>query len=177
MIDFLDCLHSLAPDNLHRTSSPCLRVLTWLSFRELLPPCIHSPTLPQDNNRDLGALSYTSDCRHFPIARCTFSPFNKISATVASLFFLCKDSPARALQVPVVAPYLCTKFQHAFRIFFFTPCLPVAKQNVVFQNFPCYSLHFALSLSQDIVTTRHSSNKFGSALTAPISPLSAPICT
>ena len=118
---FFDCIHSLAPDILHRTLSPCLRVLTRFSSRQLLPPCIHSPALPHENNRDLSALSYTSYCRHFPIARCTFSPFNKISTTVASLFFLCKDSPARALQVPVAAPYPCTKFKHAFRIFFFTP--------------------------------------------------------
>ena len=125
--------------------SPCSEAFTACLIRGRLPLHLHSPALPQDNNRDWGCSSQAYHCRHFPIARCTFLPFNKISTTAASLFFLCKDSPARALQVPVGTPYLCTKFQHAFRIFFFTPCRTVAKQNVVFQNFPGYSLHFALS--------------------------------
>ena len=62
-------------------------------------------------------------------------------------FFLCKGSPDRALQVPVTELIInFTKFQHAFRIFFLTPCHTVAKENAVFPNFPCDSLPLALSL-------------------------------
>ena len=145
MMDFGDCIHSLTSDTLHRTLSPCFRcspgLLSEYCFLPVFILLHHSKTTTEI----WAACPYTSLCRHFPISRCTFLPFNKISTTAASLFFLCKDSPARALQVPVGTPYLCTKFQHAFRIFFFTPCRTVAKQNVVFQNFPGYSLHFALS--------------------------------
>jgi hypothetical protein len=62
-------------------------------------------------------------------------PFNKISTTAASLFFLCKDSPARALQVPLlkqVHPSISTQNFNTLSAF----SLDKPTQNVVFQNFP-----------------------------------------
>ena len=82
--------------------SSCSEAFTACFIRGRFPLHLHSPALPHDNNRDWGCSSHAYHCRHFPIARCTFLPFNKISTTAASLFFLCKDSPARALQVPLL---------------------------------------------------------------------------
>ena len=124
-----------------------LRGLHRLAFRVLLPPCIYSLAPPQDNNRDWSCSSHAYHCRHFPITRCTFLPFNKISTTAASLFFLCKDSLARALQVPLLKQvHTHIPAQNFNTLSAFSSLRQVvAKQNVVFQNFPGYSLHFALS--------------------------------
>ena len=73
----------------------------------------------------------------FSITRCTFLPFNKISSTAASLFFLCKDSPARALQVPLLKQVHSHISAQNFNTLsaFSSSRQVVAKENVVFQNF------------------------------------------
>ena len=64
-----------------------------------------------------------------------------ISPLRCFLFFLCKVSHARALQVPVQNPYIHTKFRNTFRIFFHPKGSASLKENVAFLNFPWYSLH------------------------------------
>jgi hypothetical protein len=86
MMDFGDCIHSFTSDTLHRTSSPCFRCSPGLLSEYCFLPVFILLHHPKTTTEIWAACPYTSLCRHFPIARCTFSPFNMISTLWLSIF-------------------------------------------------------------------------------------------